>query len=292
MQNSLPDILPGRLVGRVLLSLLAAGCAPTPEPAAASAPAEIAHLTLAGSSTVQPVAEVAAQAFEALHPGAEVDVQGGGSSVGISSARSGLADIGTVSRALKPEESDLVAVSIAIDGIALIVHADNPVTALTKEQVVSIYTGGVASWSAVGGQDHAITLVNKEEGRSTLELFEGYFGLKGKIAPGAVIIGPNGQAISTVAGNPWAIAYVSIGSATLAEAQGTPIRRLALDGIAASVETVSNATYPLVRPLNLVTRGPAAGLAKEFEDFLLSDAGQQIVTKEDFVPVRHAAPAL
>lgn len=278
-----------------LVLLLALACAPEPQAAANPPPlpaAATAQLTLAGSSTVQPVAEVAAQAFEAVHPGTEVDVQGGGSSVGISSARSGLADIGMVSRALKPGEADLVAVSIAIDGIALVVHRDNPVTALTKDQVVAIYTGGVTSWSAVGGDDHAITLVNKEEGRSTLELFEGYFGLKGKVAPGAVVIGPNGQAITTVAGNPWAIAYVSIGSATLAEAQGTPIRRVSLDGIAASVETVSNATYPLVRPLNLVTLGPAKGLAKEFEDFLLSEAGQEIVAKEDFVPVRNAAPAL
>ena len=258
----------------------------------APAPVAAAHLTLAGSSTVQPVAEAAAQAFEALHPDAQVDVQGGGSSVGISSARSGLADIGMVSRGLKPEESDLAAVSIAIDGIALVVHAQNPVAGLTKEQVVSIYTGQFTSWKALGGEDHAITLVNKEEGRSTLELFEGYFGLKGKVAAGAVVIGPNGQAITTVAGNPWAIAYVSIGSATFAEAQGTPIKRLSLEGIAASVETVSNATYPLVRPLNLVTRGPATGLAKEFEDFLLSDAGQKIVAKEDFVPVPHAPPAL
>jgi phosphate transport system substrate-binding protein len=248
-------------------------------------------LTLAGSSTVQPVVEIAGQAFEASHPGTRVDVQGGGSSVGISSARSGLADIGTVSRALKPEEADLTATTIGLDGIALIVHADNPLHAITHDQVVAIYTGATSNWSALGGPDRAITVVNKEAGRSTLELFEAHFGLKDKIMPSAVIIGPNGQAITTVAGNPDAIAYVSIGSAAVAEEEGTRIRRLTLDGVEASVENVANSTYPLMRPLNLVTKGAPAGLAKEFVDFVASPEGQAIVRKEDFVPVSGAAAA-
>lgn len=267
----------------LLLSMLA--CSPDTPEVASPAPATAVKLTLAGSSTVQPVAEIAAQAYEKLHPGAQIDVQGGGSSVGISSARSGLADIGMVSRGLKPDETDLTATSIALDGVAVIVHAKNPMAAITKDQVVSIYTGASTNWKDHGGEDHAITLVNKEEGRSTLELFEGYFGLTGKIAPSAVVIGPNGQAITTVAGNPWAIAYVSIGSAALAEQQGTPIKRLALDGIEASVAAVANGTYPLMRPLNLVTKTASAGDAKVFIEFLLSPEGQRLVEKEDFVAV-------
>jgi len=268
-----------------LLILLA--CSPAPN----ATRADPIRLTLAGSSTVQPVAEIAGQAFEALHPGAHVDVQGGGSSVGISSARSGLADIGTVSRGLKPDEADLTATTIGLDGIALIVHAENPMTAISREQVVSIYTGAATSWSSFGGADHAITVVNKEAGRSTLELFEGFFGLKDKILPSAVVIGPNGQAITIVAGNPYAIAYVSIGSAAVAEEQGTPIHRLSLDGIAATVENVGNASYPLMRPLNLVTKGAPTGLAKAFVDFVRSPEGQAIVAKEDFVPVGSALAA-
>lgn len=264
-----------------LLLLLA--CSPLPDQGARPV-----RLTLAGSSTVQPVAEIAGQAFEALNPDARIDVQGGGSAAGIASARSGLADIGTVSRGLKPDERDLTATTIGLDGIALIVHAGNPMTAITRQQVVAIYTGEATSWSTFGGVDHAITVVNKEDGRSTLELFEGFFGLKDKIVASAVVIGPNGQAISTVAGNPDAIAYVSVGSASVAEEQGAPIHRLSLDGIEAAVENVGNGSYPLMRPLNLVTRGPPAGAAKAFVDFVLSPEGQAIVRKEDFVPVGRA----
>jgi phosphate transport system substrate-binding protein len=172
----------------------------------------------------------------------------------------------------------------------MIVNANNPLTAITKDQVVGVYSGATATWKDLGWEDHAITVVSKEEGRSTLELFQQHFGLKDKIMANAVIIGPNGQAITTVAGNPYAIAYVSIGSAAVAESQGTAIRRLALDGVVASVENVANGTYPLMRPLNLVSKGPPAGRAKEFVDFILSPDGQAIVRREDFVPVGNATP--
>lgn len=183
------------------------------------------------------------------------------------------------------------ATTIGLDGIAIIVHADNPLRAVTRDQVVSVYTGRVTDWSALGGSAHAITVVNKEEGRSTLELFESFFDLKERVVRDAVVIGPNGQAITTVAGNPYSIAYVSIGSAAVAEEQGTAIRRLALDGVEASVENVGNGSYPLMRPLNLVTKGASAGAAKDFVDFVLSPEGQAIVRKEDFVPVPRGVAA-
>lgn len=243
------------------------------------------HLTLAGSSTIQPLAEVAAQAFEKRNPGTKIDVQGGGSSVGISSARSGLADIGTVSRALHAEESDLMATTVALDGLAIIVHADNALRNITSQQVVDVYTGKITNWRSLGGADKPIVVINKEEGRATLELFENYFKLKGKFLKNAVIIGPNGQAIASAAGNPLAIAYVSIGSAAVAESEGSKIHRVALDGIVATVENVRDKKYGLLRPLNMVTRGAPQGLARKYLDFLLSAEGQKIVAEEDFVPL-------
>ena len=185
------------------------------------------QLTLAGSSTIQPVAEVLGQKFEQLRPEVQINVQGGGSSVGITAPQSGLADIGAVSRALHPEEAQkLVPTTFALDGIALIVHASNSVSGLSRQQVIDIYTGKVSNWGALGWNDARIVVVNKEEGRSTLELFEHYFALTGKFVRDAIIIGPNGQAIATVAGNSHAIAYVSIGSAEVAAKQGTPIKLL------------------------------------------------------------------
>ncbi len=248
------------------------------------------QLTLAGSSTIQPVAEVLGQKFEQLHPEAQINVQGGGSSVGITAPQSGLADIGMVSRALHADEAQkLTPTTFAIDGIALIVHASNPLRGLSREQVVDVYTGTISNWQALGWRDARIVVVNKEEGRATLELFEHYFSLKGKFARDVVIIGPNGQAIATVAGNPQALAYVSIGSAEVAVAQGTPIKLLALDGVAATSANVKSGAYGLTRPLNFVTVGPPQGGAKAFLDFVLTPAGQHLVTEQEFVPVRETS---
>jgi phosphate transport system substrate-binding protein len=240
-------------------------------------------LTVAGSSTIQPVCELAAQAFERAHPGARIDIQGGGSGAGIRTTREGLAGLGMVSRALHPDEGDLTAHTIGLDGIALIVHGSNPLQGLTRQQVVDVYSGAVTDWASVGGAPGPITVVNKEEGRSTLELFEHHFGLRGRFVRNAVIIGPNGQAIATVAAAPAAVAYVSIGSATAAIAQGTPIKLLALDGVPATVENVRSRRFPLRRELNLVTRGPATGLAGDFLAFLRGPEGQRIVVAQDFV---------
>lgn len=226
-------------------------------------PAAEGRLTITGSSTIAPLAAEIAKRFEARHPGVRVDVQSGGSSRGVTDALSGLADIGMASRALKPEEQ-VKAHLIARDGIAMIVHKDNPVTALTKEQVVGIYTGTITDWSAVGGKPGAITVVNKAEGRSTLELFCHHFGLKNADIKAKVVIGDNEQGVKTVAGNPGAIGYVSIGTAQVGIESGVPLRMLPMDGIVASTAHVQDGTWPLARPLNLLTKGDPTGLALEF----------------------------
>ena len=247
----------------------------------------IGRLTLAGSSTVQPVAEAFGQAFEKQYQGVRIDVHGGGSSVGITAPQTGLADIGMVSRPLRQNETQkLRATTFALDGIALITHATNPIKNLSSTQVVSLFTGAATNWQAVGGKDAQPVIVNKEEGRGTRTLFEQYFGLAEKVTSNALIIGPNGQAILTVAGNPQAIAYVSIGAAEVAMQRGVPIKSLALDGVHATQVTVQDGSYGLRRPLNFVTAQPPQGVTKVFLDFVLTPAGQQLVRDHDFVPAR------
>jgi phosphate transport system substrate-binding protein len=242
------------------------------------------RLTLTGSSTVAPLALEIGKRFERRHPGVRVDVQTGGSSRGIADARSGLADIGMVSRALKPEEKDLRPYTIALDGIGIILHRDNPVATLSDEQVKAIYTGRITNWRALGGRDTRITVVNKAEGRSTLELFLHYFALKNSAIRPQVVIGDNQQGIKTVAGNPGAIGYVSIGSAEFEAVHGTPIRLLPTAGVAASVDNVRNGGFPLSRPLNLVTRGAPSALAQRFIDFARSEAVDDLIQAHYFVP--------
>jgi phosphate transport system substrate-binding protein len=260
---------------RALVLLLLAGCAPK----------DTRTLVLTGSSTIAPLAAEIGKRFEAQRPGLRVDVQSGGSGRGIADVRQGLADIGLVSRALKDDETDLQAFSIARDGVCVILHRDNPVAGLTDAQVVAIYTGKLVSWKEAGGRDAPITVVNKAEGRSTLELFCRYYRLKSPDIKAHVVIGDNQQGIKTVAGDPNAIGYVSIGTAEVEAGQGAPIRLLPAGGAAASTESVRSGSFPLSRPLNLVLKKAPEGLVKEFLDFAGSEKVDDLVRAQSFVPI-------
>ncbi|MBW4448521.1 MAG: phosphate ABC transporter substrate-binding protein [Spirirestis rafaelensis WJT71-NPBG6] len=261
------------------------GCSKPPEATTNKADKLQGKLVLTGSSTIAPLAAEIGKRFESKHSGVRIDVQSGGSSRGISDARQGVADIGMVSRALKPEEKDLKAFSIARDGVTVILHKDNPIKSLSDKQVVDIYTGKATNWKLVGGKDATITVVNKAEGRSTLELFTHYFKLKNTDIKAQVVIGDNEQGIKTVAGNPNAMGYVSIGSAENSEANKVPIKLLPVNGVAATTANVQNGTFPISRPLNLVTKTQPEGLAKEFLDFVQSQQVSDIVKKQNFVLV-------
>ncbi len=242
-------------------------------------------LVLTGSSTVAPLVAEIGKRFETLNPGVRVDVQTGGSSRGVNDARSGLADIGMASRALNAGEADLKSFTIARDGIGVIVHRDNPIQALSEEQITAIYTGKISDWKDAGGKAGRITVVSKAEGRSTLELFLGYFKLRNSDIKAQAIIGDNQQGIKTVAGNPGAIGYVSVGAAEFEAGQGAPIKLLPLNGVAASVANVRNGSFPLARPLNLVTKGGPSELAAQFIAFARSKDVHDLVEAQFFVPL-------
>ncbi len=241
-------------------------------------------LVITGSSTIAPLMLEVGKAFEKKNPGIRVDVQSGGSSRGVSDARQGLADIGMASRALDASESDLKSFTVALDGICIILHSKNPVHALTNQQITDIYTGKLKNWKQVGGNDAPITVINKAEGRSTLELFLQYFKLKNSDIQASVVIGENEQGIKTVAGNANAIGYVSIGTAEFDITQGVAIQMLPMTGVAASIATVKNGKFPLSRPLNLVTKNIPVGLQKQFIEFAQSKEVVSLVQQQYFVP--------
>jgi phosphate transport system substrate-binding protein len=189
------------------------------------------------------------------------------------------------SRALKDDEKDLKGFTIARDGVGIILNSANTVTTLTDQQIIDIYTGQVTDWSVVGGPAGPITVVNKAEGRSTLELFLHHFKLKPSDIKAQVVIGDNQQGIKTVAGNPGAIGYVSVGTAEFEAGQGTPVKLLGMNGIAASVENVRNGSFPLARPLNLVTKHEPSGLVKSFVDFAQSADVHDLIKEQFFVPL-------
>lgn len=253
--------------------------------AACSKTPEAGKLVLTGASTLAPLAADIGKRLEAERPGARVDVQTGGSSRGIHDVRQGLSDIGLVSRPLKADERDLVAFPIARDGICVILHAANPVASLTDAQVAAVYTGRIANWKPLGGRDAPITVVHKAEGRSTLELFCLYYGLRNADVKAHVVIGDNTQGIKTVAGNPDSIGYVSLGSAEHESSRGTAIKLLAVGGVPATTANVADGTFPLSRPLNLVVSRAPGGLAKAFIDYARSEKVHDLIRRHGFVPI-------
>jgi len=266
-----------------LLAIMCCSCSSNGTKDGFSAPTR--QLVLTGSSTVAPLAAEIGKRFESLHPGVRVDVQSGGSSRGIADARRGLADIGMASRALKPEENDLHAFAIARDGVCIIVHQDNGVGELSNEQVIAIYTDKINNWKEVGGRDAPIIVVNKAEGRATLEVFLKHFKLKNSAIKADVVIGDNEQGIKTVAGNPNAIGYVSVGTAEFDSQHGVSIKLLPADGVTATTDNLANGSFPVSRPLNLVTKAEPTGLAKEFIEFAQSDQVHDLIKEQYFVPL-------
>ena len=130
-----------------------------------------------------------------------------------------------------------------------------------------------------------LLVVNKAEGRSTLELFLHYFKLDNTQVKAQVVIGDNEQGIKTVAGNPHAIGYVSIGAAEFQAKNGVSLKLLPIGGVEASIETVRNGEFPLARPLNLVTRAEPEGQARAFLEFARSAAVHDLIEKQYFVTV-------
>ncbi len=249
-----------------------------------SSRAKTKRLILTGSSTIAPLANEIAKRFEKLHPGLRVDVQTGGSSRGVSDTRRGTADIGMASRALKESEKDLTPHTIARDGISIILNANNPVPSLTDAQVVAIYTHKIQNWNEVGGKDAPIFVLNKAEGRGTLEVFLHFFKLENPAIHADAIVGDNEQGIKMIAGNPNAIGYVSIGTAEYDQKHGVPIKLLPTHGVPASTDTLAAGTFPISRPLNLLTKGEPKGLAKTFIDYCQSKEVHDLIQAQYFVP--------
>lgn len=263
------------------LALFAAGCT---QPGGAG---HATTLKITGSTTVLPVAQAAADAFMKDHLNANIQVTGGGSSVGVQAVGEGIAEMGMSSRDLKPEERakyrDLVDVTIANDGIAIIVHPTNMVPALTMAQLKEIYAGNTTNWKDVGGPDMTIVVVGRDSASGTREFFSESVMKKQDFTPYQLEKNSNGAVKQTIAQTPGAIGYVGLGYID------ADIRPVPINVNDALVEpTIANVvakTYPIARPLIMITNGAPEGLAKTYLDYLLSPAGQAIVAEEGFVPI-------
>ncbi len=239
-------------------------------------------LLVTGSSTVSPVMQEIARVYEQKQNIVLVDVQTGGSSKGVMDAKSGLSNIGMVSRALKTSERDLTSYTLGFDGISLITHKSNPVTNLSKQQITDVYTGKISNWKTLGGPDAEIVVVSKAAGRSTLELFLKYLGLKHSKVKSDIIIGDNEQGIKAVEINEFAIGYVSIGAAKYRAENGSAIKLISADGSQPTLQNVRQHNYPMTRELNLVTYGRVTESTRNFIEFSLKQS--ELIEAFNFVP--------
>jgi phosphate transport system substrate-binding protein len=259
-----------------VLLVSSAGCARS---------ASYRELSVNGSTTIEPIAEISGEMFEASHLDTRVLVSGVGSSAGIESVSNKTSDIGTSSRDLNPSEKGLglVDTPMAYDAIAVIVNPGNTVRGLTTAQVKAIFEGKITNWSEVGGADMTIGLVNRDEASGTREAF-GKIVLGGaSFDPRAAVLPGTGQVRSVVAGTKGAVGYISSGFVT------ADVRAISIDGVEPSMSTVLSGSYPVRRVLHFFPKGQPTGLAKEYIDYVLSDAVQKsVIADAGFTPVSKA----
>lgn len=268
----------------VLMLLLSALVMSNGVRAQSSAQLPASRLLLTGSTTMAPLMMAVARRFQTLHPGIQIEVQMGGSGRGVSDTRQGKADIGMVSRALGETERDLYSISIARDGVAVIVHKDNPVTALSDRQLLDVYSGKIANWRQVGGRDAPMQVLAAPPEGGSSELISQYLRLPYDQIKAQRRIAANADRSAAVAADPQAIIWTSVGEAEREVRAGVPIKLLAVGGVAASSKTVRNGNYPLSRPLTLVTRGTPTGAVRAFIEFCVSSQVTDLVSAFDFVP--------
>ena len=267
----------------VALAVFGAGCTSSTNNSSGT------KLQLAGSTSVQPHAEVLAKAFQANNSSVQVFVQGGGSSAGVTAVGTGTADIGMSSANLSKSQlsqyPNLKVVPIAVDGIAIIVNPKNTINNLTLSQTRDIFTGNVTNWNQVGGSDAKINVVNREEGSGTRDGIQKIVLKGGNFSSGGITQSSTGAVRSYVAGDPNAIGYISF-----AEVDNS-VKALSIDGVAPTYATIANGTYPIQRDLLFVTNGDPSGNAKAFIDFTLSPAGQAILKADKEISISDASAA-
>jgi phosphate transport system substrate-binding protein len=257
-------------------------------------------LQIKGSDTMVNLGQAWAEEYMKQNPGTFIAVTGGGSGTGITALVNNTCDIAEVSREMKQSEIDLISskgtapikIIVALDGLAVVVNPANKISELTMDQLADIFTGKVKNWKDVGGRDAKIVLLSREVNSGTHVYFKEHVLRHGKsdgkeeFAVEALLLSSSQAIADEVAQNQDAIGYYGMGYITAKEKALKVAKNNNSPAIPPSMENVLSGAYPISRPLLMYTKGEAKGLAKTFIEFVLSPAGQQVVKKLDFVPVK------
>lgn len=245
-------------------------------------------LSVIGSSSVAPLAEVESEFYLRVNSNISIDVQSVGSSAGIKAVIDGTANVGMSSRNLSNEEKKgLEQVVVALDGIAVVIHPKNKIENLTKEQILKIFQGKIRNWKELGGKDAPIVVVSREEGSGTRGAFEEITGLQIEkndrkyttLGRNAIITDGNGSVKQNVALKENSIGYVSVGSVD------DSLKVIGIDGIKPTEATIKAGLYLISRPFIMMTKGTPSKEAKAFIDYILGPEGQKIVKEHYYITV-------
>jgi phosphate transport system substrate-binding protein len=248
------------------------------------------RLVIKGSDTLgaKLVPQLAEQ-FKAQHPGTTFDIAAEGSTTGIAAIIDGTAEIGMSSRRAKSSEvgaatakgRNMKPTIVAYDGIAVIVNSGNSVGKMTRKQIEQVFTGEVSDWSAIGGKGGKISIYTRNTSSGTYSEFKELAMKKRDYAGSSQKMAGNEQIAAEVGKNPNGVGYVG-----MAYTKASGIKVVSIDGATPSVKSVQDHSYPYWRPTFYYTNGEPTGLAKQFVDFTISPAGQKIVSRVGFVPIR------
>lgn len=235
-----------------------------------------------GSTSMEKVINALGEAFMNNNEGVNFTYNPTGSSTGIAAVKEGTCDIGLSSRYLKDSEKaeGLKETILAIDGIAVIIHPNNPIADLSVEQIGSIYRGEITNWSEVGGNDGTIVLIGREESSGTRDGFESITDTEDACKYRQELTS-NGAVLTAVAENTNAIGYISLSSVK------DTVKAISVGGVAPSEETIKDGTYPVQRPFVLVTKEGVAlsDTAQAFFDYATSTAAREIISNAGAVPI-------
>ncbi len=260
-------------------SAMASESAAAPSESASADAAISGKVSLSGSTSMEQIANALKEAFMAQYPDVSVDVQLGGSSVGVQDAQSGKSDIGNVSRELKEDETGLTEHKMAIDGIAVVVNPANKVADISKEDLAKVYKGEINNWKDLGGDDQPIVVIGREASSGTRGAFEELVDVK-DVAKYAQELNETGAVKTAVSTTPAAIGYVSL------EALDDTVTALKVDGAQATEEAIKAGQYPLSRPFLMVTaEGELRPEVQAFLDFVLGAEGQKIVADNKLIAI-------
>lgn len=250
-------------------------------------------LSVKGSDTVLPLTQKEAEEFMKIHPDASITVVGGGSGTGITALMDGSTDICMSSRDMKTSERmsfteknmDIQEVIVGFDALSVVVHPDNPITQLTREQLEDIFTGKVTNWKEVGGADAQIIAYSRESSSGTYEFFKEHVMDKKNYASTVLNMPATGAIVQSISQTTGAIGYIGLGYMT----PGVKALSVSYDGgtvfTAPSVEGAKDKSYPIARPLYYFYDATKKDQVTGFVEYILSPAGQKNVADIGYVPV-------